>query len=457
MSFPGTKSAVLAVPVALLALFGLAQPAGAQEEGAVADAVARTGYYVELGSDVDANQLSDLVDELSDDNITSVGFVSLGADPPSEVTDFAEEVTGQVAGRGGIDTIVVVTPDNVGAFSTLLTDSRVQEALSGTEALSTIGIFDQFARRAGTDLVSSGDSSTTQTTSTAATNPSSGGGGGSFLLILILVVVAGVGLWLFMRRRRKKADLVNEIEQDRAEIQAQLATSADLVLKLADQVTLADAQTQTMFEEASRTFQAVSTQLEAANTAHQIDALDDQIDVAEWQLQTVDARVSGHPEPEDPRVVQQREADAQAREEEQAEIERRRASQEQKAETEADRRRRQQEQRRAEIERRGSQRRSRGGGGGLGGLGGGVLGGVLGGILTGGRGGRDGSQPRTTSGRQATRSAPSSPTAGSFDRDGFSRRTQRRRATGSSTRTSGGRGQVSRRPAGGRGAVRRRK
>ncbi|MCP4083453.1 MAG: hypothetical protein GY745_00125 [Actinomycetia bacterium] len=454
MSIFSTRSAIFAFTITLLAITGLAQPAGAQDEGAVADALARNGYYVETGSDVDANQLSDLVDELSDDDITNVGFVSLDADPLSDLTDFAEDVTGQVAGRGGIDTIVVVTPDSVGAFSTPLTDSRVQEALSGTEALSTIDIFEHFARSTGADLTTSGDNSTTQTTSPVATNTSSGGGGGSVLLILLLAAAAGVGLWLFMRHRHKKAELVDEIEQDRAEIQAQLATSADLVLKLADQVTLADAQTQTMFEEASRTFQAVSTQLGAANTAQQIDALDDQIDVAEWQLQTVDARVSGRPEPEDPRVAQQREADAQAREEERAELERRRASQEREAETQADRRRREQEQRRAELERRESQRPSRGGGGALGGLGGSVLGGVLGGILTGGRGG---SQTRTTSGRQATTPTPSSRTVGNRDRDGFSRRTQRRRTTGGGTPTRGGRGQVSRRPAGGRGSVRRRK
>ncbi|MCP5028957.1 MAG: hypothetical protein GY929_22005 [Actinomycetia bacterium] len=442
------RTGTILVVAVLLAITGLAPPALAQSEGTVADAVAANGYYVASGSEVTADETAELVAELRADGITTIGLVSLEVDPLSGAIDYAEEVANQVAGRGGIDTIVVVTPTNIGGFSTGLSDVGVQNAVDeASESFSTLGVFEGFARTAA--LASISDNSTTQTTATPSDNSGdSGGGGGGVLLVILLIVVAGVGLWLFMRSRRRRARATNEIEQDKAEIRAQLATSADLVLKLADQVVLADQDTQVMFEEASRAFQQVSGQLETATTALQIDELDDQIDVAEWQLQSVDARLGGRSAPEDPRVIERREQENQRRIEEQAELEQRQADQDRQTQTEADQRRREQERRRAELEqrRRNPQSQSRRGGG-LGGVGAGVLGGVLGGILTGGGRGRGGGSPTT--------STSSTRTAGNFDRSGPSRRTQRRRSTNPG-RTSGGRGGAPRRSVGGRGGARRR-
>ena len=57
-----------------------------------------------------------------------------------------------------------------------------------------------------------------------------------------------------------------------------------------------------IYEEASETYQAVSEAVEGADAAEAVDDLDDRIDHAEWQFETIEARLDGRPDPPPPRA-----------------------------------------------------------------------------------------------------------------------------------------------------------
>jgi len=125
--------------------------------------------------------------------------------------------------------------------------------------------------------------------------------------VLIALVVGG-GLLVFRSARSKakaKKQAAIDLEEDRAEIKEQLGDNADHVLNLGDRVIEADRpELITTYEEASAAYQDVSQSIDLASTAEEVDRLDDKIDRAEWQFESIEAALEGRPAPPSPEEVE---------------------------------------------------------------------------------------------------------------------------------------------------------
>lgn len=142
-----------------------------------------------------------------------------------------------------------------------------------------------------------------------ATSSDSSGGGIPWLWLIL----AAVATFFFVRWRSAKAKakklLTADMETDRAEIKEQLKDNADQVITLGDSVIASrDQELIDLYDKASRTYQEVSQSVDEASTPEAVDALDDRIDEAEWELEVIQARLNGTPIPTSPAVLEAQEA-----------------------------------------------------------------------------------------------------------------------------------------------------
>ena len=267
------------------------------------------GRYLEFES----NQALD--GSIDDANARGIAFVWLDIDADAEAP--AGELVDRLEGSP-YRTVVVLTNISIGAVSSTLEDPDIQRALDASGDLFGAGaVADGLATFSAALLgepttATTGDSeassgSTTPSTSTSGSSDSSGGGIG--LGTILLIALLGGGGFLFFRRlrargkARKQAEA--DLEADRAEIKEQLRDNADHVLELGDRVIAADKPDLiTTYEQASAAYQEVSRQIDAATTAEEIDRLDDLIDNAEWQFDSIEAELEGRPRPPSPAEVE---------------------------------------------------------------------------------------------------------------------------------------------------------
>ncbi len=268
---------------AVLALLLPAGSAGAQtvDIEAVADEVDATGRYLER--DVDAAAL-EAIDRA---NADGVAFVRL--DTPQDGASAAQELAVELASRDSrYGAVIVLTNNSVYARG-------VSETLSAVPPDVT-NLF-------GNGQIAEGIDAVVDNLDGAARGGdprNTGSDGGGFPWILVVVLAIGAFLLVNMVRGRRKTRKLEAktIEDDRAEIKEQLRANADRVIELGDEVIATkDAELIAVYEEASRAYQNVSTEIDNAKTAAEVDALDDQIDKAEWQFEVIEAKLSGKPAP----------------------------------------------------------------------------------------------------------------------------------------------------------------
>ena len=301
------------VVVAALLLMMSATAAGAvtaADLDTIADELADTGRYLEF-------TITDDVDRSIDDaNGRGIAFAWL--DIGGDALLPAQELSARLEGSS-FRTTVVLTNDSIGAWSQTVDDAVIQDALdaSGND-------FAQGAVADGLDQFTAalGDPATTATTSggTASGSDSGSPGGGIGIGTILLIALVGGGGFLLFRsirnrsKARKQAEL--DLEADRAEITEQLRDNADHVLELGDRVIAAGKpELISTYEQASAAYQEVSGAIEGATTAEEIDRLDDMIDRAEWQFESIEAELDGRPPPPSPEEVEAR-AQAQAQNDE---------------------------------------------------------------------------------------------------------------------------------------------
>lgn len=291
-----------------------AVPAQGVTAAQIAEELAASGRYLEVSADGGVDRAID------DANARGTAFVWL--DSSDDATEVAEIVLDELIQFGtSYRTVLVLTDVGVGASSETVSISDLDGAIDLA--------FTDFANGAvadGLDVFTaalSGDAATTASTTSpgsttsADTSAGSSGGGISIFPILAVLVVGGGGFW-FVRRLRNRSKArkqeAADMEADRAEIQEQLRSNADHVLTLGDlAIASGDAELIALYEQASATYQDVSHAVDGASTPAEIDALDDRIDEAEWQFESIEARLEGRPEPPSPAEVQaQAEAAAQA-------------------------------------------------------------------------------------------------------------------------------------------------
>ncbi len=299
----GKRLFLVAIVAIAVQFFGTIAPAaGAHSDPVIINSLNDTGRYLEL---TDAS----LDTALDAANAEGIAFAWLDQGGDSRVAesladDFIEDLD-EIGSR--YRTVLVLTSEGYAASSTAFTTAEVSAALDAS--------FDSFAAGAAARGVEQFNDTLSgflvgQSTGTTVQNPSTGtgsddgSGGIGFGTILLGIAVLGGGFMLFRRMsngRKAKRQAEIDMNEDRAEIKEQLKNNADRVINLGDRVIASgDQQMIRRYEEASATYQDVSQSVDAADTAAEIDELDDRIDHAEWQFEAIEAELGGLPIPPSP-------------------------------------------------------------------------------------------------------------------------------------------------------------
>lgn len=262
----------------------------AAEPSEVAAIVADRGSFVESGASTDPDALDLLVADASRRGFR-VMLVALGSSPAGGATTFADAVLDDV----GSGTVVVLAPEELGYSSFEFSSEELDAA-----ADSSIDAFGSDPNEGFRQFVGVlTGSSEPEDTSTG----SGGGGGGVLVLLLILVVVGGgIGLFVWWRNRREKQEGVEEdLDEARREIQEQLASLANGILELSDQVTMsASAELKEHFRRANETYAAAIEEVERTTSLPELERLSDRLDRGRWELEATKALLEGRALPAEP-------------------------------------------------------------------------------------------------------------------------------------------------------------
>ncbi len=283
------------IGLAVLSCLVVAAPAaGAHADPALIAALDDSGRYLEVEADATLDEAIDRA------NAEGIAFAWLDQPGDSRVAvsladDYVEDLE-ELGSR--YRTVVVLLGDGFGATSTAYDqgslDPALDAAFDGFRAGAVGRGLDAFTDRLVEDGAGQAGS---------AGGADSGGGIGLGTIIVGIAVIAAV--FLVVRavgnRRQQKKRAATDMEEDRAEIREQLKNNADRVISLGDRVIASgDQELITTYEEASATYQDVSLNVAGASTPAEVDALDDRIDEAEWQLEFIEAKLDGRPIPPRP-------------------------------------------------------------------------------------------------------------------------------------------------------------
>lgn len=281
--------------VVVLVVF-VAAPVAAQSLDEIAAELDSTGRFIE-GDQLDA-ATSAAVD---DANTAGVAYIQLDAqDSDADAENLLTSLLARLNDSNSrYQSIVLYEPNNnVWAIGNSGDPAGAIQAATGSFGVGNVAQgLEEFTNVLGGGTRTGAAPSTT----VAGTGSSTSSGSGFPWLILIVI---GALVWLgfrFMNSRKAKAMSQTAIEADRAEIKEQLKDNADRVINLGDAVIAkADPELIRIYEEASAAYQTVSTEVDDARSAAQVDLLDDQIDKAEWQFEVIEARLEGRRPPDQP-------------------------------------------------------------------------------------------------------------------------------------------------------------
>ncbi len=341
-------------------------PVAADSRGAVA--LAESGSFLEFPTD------PELDDAIERANANGIAFAWLDEDgSDDDAIDRADALLVELDASGArYQTVLVLLSGGYAASSFTYSESEYNPALDAA--------FEGFRDGAIARGLDAFVGSLEPTENTPDGTEASSGDGGGIGVGSILLGIAGLGGGFFLfrawrGRRRESRHAQLDLDEDRAEIKEQLKSNADLVISLGDRVIVHDdPELIATYEEATQSYQEVSRRIDGAESAEEVDELDDRIDHAEWQFQSIAAQLDGQPIPPSPQEV---EAAAAVEAANAAEEERRSAPTPRRDDGEV-----------VTSPRTGRSYRRRGQrpqtGGGLGGVLGGGLGGILANIVLGG-------------------------------------------------------------------------
>ncbi len=319
-------SLLIALVAGLVVALGLAAPIAAQANFAdeVANGLIDGGFVIEDGAD-GSDVVTSAASAAADDG---VGTAVLAAEADSTAREFAAAVLDRLPADSPLHTVLIVTPNSVGAASAEYLPNDVNSAVTAARAQSgtadVIGAFT--ASVAGRSFTASGASGGTGSGSdggtvsrddgagTDADEPapvpsetpatSSDGGGGSGLGVLALffgiplLFLIGLGWW----SRRKVAKRQEEnLEKARNEVKAQVSAIALLIYDLNDRVSLSDDdELRETFAITSTDYQELAAEIDTAETGPELAAHTDRADYLRWRLETVAAKLDGREPPPAP-------------------------------------------------------------------------------------------------------------------------------------------------------------
>ena len=289
---------ILLAAVTLVA--GLSAPAYAQPTlDEVVEAVDRDGWYVEPGADVDPDAL-----DAAMTGIDEVAVIVLADELPSGAEGAANQV--RDAAQREL-TVLVITPAEVAVSdSSQFTDAEIDDALDA--ALDT---FD--AGGTVTDAVIAFNTSLrlvrpaeTPPPAGADDGSDSGGGGAGGFLIFLLVVAALIGGFIWWAKRRATKVDIAEVDRAKTEIREQLEVVAHDIVEHEHTVDLSDNEEAIdHYRSASATYKRVAEEVEETENLLDLAEMNDDVDLARWELEAALALVEGRdvppkPEPEKP-------------------------------------------------------------------------------------------------------------------------------------------------------------
>jgi len=294
---------ILFLTIILLVLSSAGPVLAAEPESVVAELEFRN-YAAESGTSIDINDLESLIDD-TDAVGRDLYFVILASNPAGGNDLFAARLLElQLDG-----TVVVISPDEIGAASLIFDDEVVGEAIDAAyddfQDGDDLGALETFAKRlpAAGEPVPATTSAVNQPAPGAQPSSTDGGGGGGFFLVFILAIVGVVGFMLWRNSRRDKEVIEGRLDEAQAELKGQLDIIANEILDLSDRVTVAENdEALAHYRAANDTYTEVSEASEVAGTLTDLEALSDRLDRARWQLEAAEALVEGRdvpPEPED--------------------------------------------------------------------------------------------------------------------------------------------------------------
>jgi hypothetical protein len=267
--------------------------AGAVTSAAVvADAVDATGSYLEVPAD------DELQTVIAEANRQGIGFARLSGSGDAVI--MARQVSAELGQRrSGYTTVVVLTADAVGAAAWRGTAPIAEILAPGAPA------FEAFARGAeaeGLRLFTRAVTGGPMPGEPAPPVDQPGRGvPWAALLAVIGLLGIGAGAWLLVRERGRRREEAAGAETRRAAIGEQLRDNADRIITLGDAVVSSGrSDLVDLYDEASAAYRDVSHRLDAADSPEALERLDRRLDVAEWQLQVIEARLAGRTPPPPP-------------------------------------------------------------------------------------------------------------------------------------------------------------
>ncbi|MGH8925806.1 MAG: hypothetical protein ACRDWA_14410 [Acidimicrobiia bacterium] len=264
----------------LLATLLLATEPGGPDISPIVDELELRRFYLEEGIDASVDELERLVDRFDD-----IYFVAL------ESESDADALADDLLDRFGSGTVVVLTPSEIGAVSTVYDDDQIDAALDETVGSSGSTYLEDFSEFAGA--------------LTGVVDSSSEGGGFSLVPVLVVVGIVGlVGFFIWRGSAERKQAKEKLFAEAREEIRQQMDVIANEIVDLADDPRVASNETATNhYRQASETFRQAESRLAAASTLDQLEDLSDDLDRARWQLDASNALVEGRPLPPEPTEV----------------------------------------------------------------------------------------------------------------------------------------------------------
>jgi hypothetical protein len=234
-------------------------------------------YHIAEDAPVSVNEMEALVGAHPD-----IYFVALTGSPFDGADQLAAELL-EVVETG---TVVVLSPDEVGAVSSEFDDATLGSALDvmfAQEESYSIE-FDQFA----------------------GALPGAGpvpaqAGGFPWWAVIAVAIVGLIGFTLWRSGRRQKTAQASRLEEARTEIRHQMDVIADQIVKLADDPrTEKSPEALGHYRAASETFSQAESRLAAATTLAALEDLSDDLDQARWGLEATTALMEGRSLPPAP-------------------------------------------------------------------------------------------------------------------------------------------------------------
>ncbi len=254
--------------------------------------LAADGRYIEASA---SPALTGAADRANADGVAFVWLDRSGAEDVA--VTLADEYVEELGLSGSpLHTVFVVIGNGFAASSLNWSQSELDQGLDaafdGVSSGDMARGLDAFVTALPGGGPADAGTATTQADGSGGSGDDSGGGIGLGSILLVLAV-AGGGFFLvrgFLRRRKDQEQAAIDLEEDRAEIEEQLKVNADRVIALGDRVIASgNRELIVLYEEASAAYQEVSQRVDEAESAIEIDELDDRIDHAEWQFEVIGA------------------------------------------------------------------------------------------------------------------------------------------------------------------------